>query len=140
MNASVAKQLNPLMDEPLFLESDYGLPGYHNDLVPGHFRTSFKMESVFFSPLSIAFFRFAPFVFGNLAYFKTAYSGKTVPMVGGGIRSRNESLVLGTIELKGTYFLKEDFTGTKYSLGFRANLRYRYNQEFIKRPEFIAVN
>lgn len=76
VNASVAKQLNPLMDEPLFLERGYGLPDYDNELVPGHLRMVFKMESVFFSPLSIAFFRFAPFVFGNLAYFKSAYSKK----------------------------------------------------------------
>jgi hypothetical protein len=139
-NASVAKQLNPLLDEPLLLESQYGLPGYNNELLPGHLRISLRMESVFFSPLSLLYFRFAPFVFGNLAYFKTASSKKTVPMIGGGLRSRNESLVLGTIELKGTYFLKEDLTGTKYSIGIRTNLRYKYDQNFIKRPRFVQVN
>jgi hypothetical protein len=140
INASIAKQLRPLMDEPLFLESQYGLPGYNNQLVPGHLRVSLRMEYVFFSPLSIFFFKFAPFVFGNLAYFKAEHSEKAIPMVGGGIRCRNESLVLGTIELKGTYFLKQDLTGTKYSLGLRSNLRYRYNQNFIKKPQFIQVN
>jgi hypothetical protein len=139
-NASAAKQLNPLMDEPLYLESPYGLPGYNNEWVPGHLRLSVKMESVFFSPLSVFYFRFAPFVFGNLAYFKAAYAKRTVPMIGGGIRCRNESLVLGTIELKGTYFLKEDLTGTKYSLGIRSNLRYKYNQNFIRKPQFVEVN
>ncbi|HTM93838.1 MAG TPA: hypothetical protein VL095_15560 [Flavisolibacter sp.] len=139
-NASAAKQLNPLMDEPLYLESSYGLPGYKNEWVPGHSRISIKMESVFFSPLSIFYFRFAPFVFGNLAWFKTAYSKRTVPMIGGGIRCRNESLVLGTLELKGTYFLKEDLSGTKYSVGIRSNLRYKYNQNFIKKPQFVEVN
>jgi hypothetical protein len=79
-------------------------------------------------------------VFGNLAWFKAAYSQKTVPMIGGGIRCRNESLVLGTIELKGTYFLKEDMTGTKYSIGIRSNLRYKYNQNFIKKPQFVEIN
>jgi hypothetical protein len=139
-NASAAKQWNPLMDEPLYLESGYGLPGYENEWLPGHVRISIKMESVFFSPLSIFYFRFAPFVFGNLAWFRAAYSQKTVPMIGGGIRCRNESLVLGTIELKGTYFLKEDMTGTKYSIGIRSNLRYKYNQNFIKKPQFVEVN
>jgi hypothetical protein len=140
INASLAKQVNPLMDEPLFLESGHGLPDYDNEYLPGHFRISLKSEWVFFSPLSIAFFRFAPFVFGNLAFFKTPYSEKTVPMLGGGIRCRNESLVLGTIELKGTYFLKEDLNGTRYSIGVRSNLRYRYNQNFIKKPGFVQVN
>jgi len=140
INGSAAHQLNPLMDEPLYLESSYGLPGYNNEWVPGHSRISLKMESVFFSPLSILYFRFAPFVFGNLAFFKTGSYQKTVPMIGGGIRCRNESLVLGTIELKGTYYLKEDLTGTKYSIGIRSNLRYRYNQNFIKKPQFIEVN
>lgn len=140
INASAAKQLNPLLDEPLFLDGSYGLDEYNNEYLPGHFRMIVKMESVFFSPLSVAFFRFAPFVFGNLGLFKTNASQKAVPMIGGGIRCRNESLVLGTIELKGTYFLKEDLTGRKYSIGVRSNLRYRYNQNFIKRPGFVVVN
>lgn len=140
INASAAKQLNPLLDEPLFLDGSYGLDEYNNEYLPGHFRMIVKMESVFFSPLSVAFFRFAPFVFGNLGLFKTNASEKAVPMIGGGIRCRNESLVLGTIELKGTYFLKEDLTGRKYSIGVRSNLRYRYNQNFIKRPGFVVVN
>lgn len=140
INASAAKQLNPLLDEPLFLDGSYGLDEYNNEYLPGHFRMIVKMESVFFSPLSVAFFRFAPFVFGNLGLFKTDASQKAVPMIGGGIRCRNESLVLGTIELKGTYFLKEDLTGRKYSIGVRSNLRYRYNQNFIKRPGFVVVN
>jgi hypothetical protein len=140
INASIAKQINPLLDEPLYLEGQYGLPDYNNQLLPGHFRISLKAESVFFSPLSLAFFRFAPFVFGNLAYFKTAVSKKTVPMLGGGIRCRNESLVLGTFELKGTYFLKQDLTGTRYSIGVHSNLRYRYSQNFIRKPGFLQLN
>jgi hypothetical protein len=140
INASIAKQINSLLDEPLYLEGQYGLPDYNNLYRPGHFRISLKGESVFFSPLSIVFFRFAPFVFGNLSYFKTSDSQKVVPMLGGGVRCRNESLVLGTLELKGTYFLKQDLTGTRYSIGVRSNLRYRYNQNFIKKPGFIQVN
>jgi len=140
VNASAAKQLNPLMDEPLYLESQYGLPGYKNELLPGHLRASLKMESVFFSPLSVLYFKFAPFVFGNLAWFKANQSQKAIPMIGGGIRCRNESLVVGTLELKGTYFLQEDLNGNKYVLSLRSNLRYRYNQDFIKKPQFIEVN
>ena len=123
-----------------FLESQNGLSDYHNEYLPGHLRMVLKMESVFFSPLSVAFFRFAPFVFGNLALFKTALTQSTVPMLGAGLRCRNESLVLGTMELRGTYFLKQDLTGTSYSIGVRSNLRYRYNQNFIKKPGFVQVN
>jgi hypothetical protein len=140
VNASIAKQVNPRLDEPLYLESQYGLPDYNNEYLPGHLRISLKTESVFFSPLMIFFFRFAPFVFGNIVYFKTADSEKTVPMIGGGIRCRNESLVLGTIELKGSYLLKKDLSGERFSIGVRSNLRYRYNQNFIKRPGFVLVN
>jgi hypothetical protein len=140
INASAAKQLNRVLDEPLFLESQYGLPGYKNELEPGYLRTSIKMESVFFSPLSILYFKFAPFVFGNLAWFKGDSTKKTVPMIGGGIRCRNESLILGTLELKGTYFLEQDLAGNRYALSLRTNLRYRYNQDFNKKPQFIDVN
>jgi hypothetical protein len=140
VNVSVAKQIRPLLDEPLFLESQYGLPGYKNNYVPGHLRAGVKAEWVFFSPLSIAFFKFAPFVFGNLIVFKNDLVQRNIPVVGGGIRSRNESLVFGTLELNGAYYLKGDLSGSKYSVGVRTNLRYRYKQEFIRRPDFVQVN
>ncbi|MGZ3950714.1 MAG: hypothetical protein ACXVBZ_04925 [Flavisolibacter sp.] len=140
VNVSVAKQVRPLLDEPLFLESQYGLPGYKNNYVPGHLRASVRGEWVFFSPLSIAFFKFAPFVYGNLTIFKNDVAQRNIPVIGGGIRSRNESLVFGTLELNGAYYLKGDLAGSKYSIGVRTNLRYKYNQEFIRRPEFVQVN
>jgi hypothetical protein len=140
VNVSVAKQIRPLLDEPLFLESQYGLPGYKNNYLPGHLRASVRGEWVFFSPLSLAFFRVAPFVFGNLTFFRTDLAERRIPIIGGGIRSRNESLVFGTFELSGAYYLKGDLAGAKYSLSLRSNLKYRYNQEFTRKPQFVQVN
>ncbi|MDQ3552254.1 MAG: hypothetical protein M3413_12065, partial [Bacteroidota bacterium] len=59
---------------------------------------------------------------------------------GGGMRTRNEALIFGTIELKGAFFPKKDFLGNSYRISFNTNLRFKYDQNFIKRPEFIQVN
>jgi hypothetical protein len=128
------------LDEPLFLESQYGLPGYKNNYLPGNLRASVRGEWVFFSPLNLAYFRVAPFVFGNLTVFRTELAERRIPIIGGGIRSRNESLVFGTVELSFAYYLKGDLAGSRYSIGLRSNLKYRYEQDFNRKPQFVQVN
>lgn len=143
-SASAGTRLNPLLDEPFRLESSYGLPQYNNNLAGGSTRLTVKSESVFFSPWNIFFFKLAPFVFGSATMMKLMPqygSGlHAYPAVGGGIRTRNESLVFGTIELRASYFPRKDFFNNGYSIQLNTNLRFKYQQNFIRRPEFITVN
>ncbi len=103
-----------------------------------------KAESVFFSPWQIAFFKIAPFVFGSATLFKSSLidSSRTnlYPAIGGGLRTRNESLIFGTIEFKGVWFPKKDLYNNEYVIKMSTNLRFKYTQNFIRRPEFIQVN
>jgi len=143
MTASITKQYNHVLDEPLVIESQYGQPDYQNNLEGGHLRISGSAESVFYSPWNLLYFRFAPFVFAGTTLFKVGGEApKTlfVPSIGGGIRTRNESLVFGTIELKGLYYPRKDFFSNNFEIQFNTNLRYKYNQNFIRRPEFVRVN
>ncbi|RYF87495.1 MAG: hypothetical protein EOO03_10595, partial [Chitinophagaceae bacterium] len=66
MGISYTRQLKTLLNEPLFLQSDFGLPFYRGQVVEGQRRTTFKVESVFFNLKKFAGFRFAPFVFTDL--------------------------------------------------------------------------
>ena len=71
ISLGIAKQINTILNEPLYFDSKFGLPEYRNGDVGGSLRATIKAESVFFSPWSIASFRFAPFIFGNTGTFFT---------------------------------------------------------------------
>ncbi|GAC1421998.1 MAG: hypothetical protein NVSMB67_18160 [Flavisolibacter sp.] len=150
LNASITRQFNTLLDGPLFLESTYGLPDFKNNYFGGNIRATVKAESVFFSPWSVLLFKFAPFIFGSTTFFHlnnpyglpdlNANKSKIISAVGGGIRTRNESLIFGTIELRLVYFPTRDFYNHNYAIEFNTNIRFRYNQNFIRRPDFVQMN
>lgn len=144
LNGSIARQFRHFLEEPLVLESKYGLQDYEYDRLGGKLRLTTKAESVFFSPWQLFFFKMAPFVFSSATLFRSAAidssKSKIYPAVGAGLRIRNESLVFGTVELKGVYFPRGDRYNTRYALKLSTNMRFKYNQNFIRRPEFIQVN
>jgi hypothetical protein len=144
LSASIGKQFHTVLDEPFFLESSYGLSTYNNQNWGGDFRATVKGESVFFSPWNVLYFRFAPFVFSSATVFRhLPVNGGGVsifPALGGGMRTRNESLVFGTIELRGTYLPKKDAYNNSYVIELNTNIRFKYNHSSVKRPEFILVN
>lgn len=150
LNASVGKQFNYILDEPLKLESQFGLRGFggngiaNNDL-GGHLRVTLKAESSFFSPWSVLLFRFAPFVFVNTSLFQynemdNSTNTDLFSAFGGGLRTRNESLIFGTVELRGFYFPRKTFAGDRYRVELNTNVRFKFNRELIKRPDFIQMN
>lgn len=145
LNASFGRQFHSLLDEPLLMESEYGLPEFKNNFLGGYMRATVKGESVFFSPWNFLFFKFAPFVFSSATVFQ--FPSETVhnntrlyTAIGGGIRTRNESLIFGTVELRGAYFPKKDAFNNNVLIQINTNLRFKYNQEFIRRPDFVKVN
>ena len=144
LSAGYARQINSVLDPPLLLESKYGLPEFRNGYTGGNTRATFKCESVFYSPLSIASFRFAPFLFYNASYFtpinnitnkNTWYSS-----VGAGLRTRNESLIFGTLEVRGYYFPRKNYNSQGFKIEINSNLKYKYDPQLAGRPDFIQVN
>lgn len=144
LSASAAKQVKSIFNDPLVLESEYGLSIFKNNNLGADSRITLKGELVFFSPLSLMFFRFAPFVFANASLLNIQTpllnDRKLYSAVGGGLRIRNESLVFKTIELKGMYFPRKNVYDESWRVTVGTNIRFKYNREFIKRPEFVTVN
>jgi hypothetical protein len=146
LNFDLAQQVNTVLNEPLFVNSQFGMPEYgtdhsDNDRVGGTLRTTVKAESEFFSPWSLAAFRFAPFVFSNLGVYSPYLSNtKILSSVGGGIRTRNESFVFGTIEFRGYYFPEKNFYNEKFRFSLSTNVIFKYNTQFVTKPDFIQVN
>ncbi|MEO5650318.1 MAG: hypothetical protein ABIR03_10410 [Ginsengibacter sp.] len=141
LNLDAAQQINTILNEPLYINSKFGLPEYGNNSIGGTLRATAKVESVFFSPWSLASFRFAPFVFSNLSVFSPYVSKtKVYTSVGGGIRTRNESFIFGTIEAKGFYFPQKNFHQSHFSIELSTNVIFKYNSQFVKKPNFIEIN
>lgn len=141
LNLDVAQQVNTELNEPLFVNSKFGLPEFGFEDIGGSLRATANVESVFFSPWSLVAFRFAPFVFSKVSVF-TPYQqiAKIYPSVGGGIRTRNESFVFGTIELKGYYFPKKNYRNEHFNIEISTNVIFKYNKQFVKKPTFIEIN
>lgn len=145
VSAGITLQANKELNEPLFLESQFGLPELRNTKkVYGEIRSTLKAESVFFSPWMLFNFRFAPFVFGNLTLLTPEKQelNKTDlwSSIGGGLRSRNESLIFGTLEFKAFFFPRKNYFGDRWRLEVNSSVKFKYNRQFIKRPELIIAN
>lgn len=140
-NLDVAQQVNTILNEPLFLQSSLGLPEFGNSLVGGTLRATVKAESVFYSPWSVASFRFAPFVFANTSVFSPYLSATNIySSIGAGVRTRNESLIFGTFELKGYYFPGKNNYHESFRIDISTNVRFKYNPQLIRKPDFIKIN
>jgi hypothetical protein len=146
LNFDLAQQVNTVFNQPLFANSQFGLPEYGNEVinnerVGGALRSTGKVESEFFSPWSVVAFRFAPFVFTDVSVFSPySYQTKVLSSVGGGIRTRNESLIFGTIELKTYYFPQKNFYNERFRFSLSTNVIFKYNNQFVKKPDFIQIN
>src|SRR5690606_28830355 len=94
--------------EPLRINNTYGLNEFSTDSVSGNKRISIYSESILYLHKKLLGFRFAPFVFGDfslISYEQKDFSKSDIfTGIGAGIRTRNENLVFGTIELKTIYF------------------------------------
>ncbi len=144
INAGFTKLINPVLSAPLFLQSDFGLPYFNNATTAADFRSTLKLESVFFNTNKILGFRLAPFVFTDVCMVtpinKTFAKSDVFTAVGSGIRSRNENLLFGTMELKG-YFFPRVIPGMKnYRVEFSTKLLFKYNSTFIRKPDFVVAN
>lgn len=144
ISVGIAKQINTILNEPLYFNSKFGLPEFRDGDVGGSLRATIKAESVFYSPWSIASFRFAPFIFGDSGLFSpynTSLSTSNIyTTVGGGLRTRNESLIFGTLEFRGYYFLKKNFYNESYRFDISTNITFKNNTQLVSKPDFISVN
>ncbi len=136
------------LNEPLKLQSEFGLPYFRSDslnYLEASSRITLKLESVFFNLRKFLGFRFAPFISTEVAFLKPVNipGNKTDAYwaLGGGVRTRNENLVFGTIELRGFYFPRVSTSEmSRWKLVFTSNLKFKYNSVLVTRPDFIELN
>lgn len=138
------KLYNIKLGFPIVLESENGLSYFRSVGINADTRAVVKFESVYYNLQKILGFRIAPFVFSDFGLVKpendTYSNAKGFTALGGGIRTRNEHLVFGTIELKGYYFPRVDVGVKNWRVELVSKLTFRYNSNFLRRPDFINGN
>jgi hypothetical protein len=144
ITTGITAQINPVFNAPLFLNSIYGLPYFNPENINSDLRSTIKVESVFYNLKKIMGFRFAPFVFSDFSLLKPTKGNFNksdgFSAVGGGVRTRNENLVFGTMELKAYYFPRTNGDMNIWKIELNTNIRFKYNSTFIKRPDFVLAN
>jgi len=142
--ASFTRQMTPILNQPLYLNSMFGLPYYQNGTIAADFRGTLKGEVVFFNMNKFWGFRLAPFAFGDISVIKPinqAFSKSDMYSAwGGGIRTRNENLIFGTIELRAYIFPRPVDFMKGYKVELSTSLRFKYNSTFIRKPDFVVPN
>ncbi|MDN3658155.1 hypothetical protein QWZ08_21060 [Ferruginibacter paludis] len=149
-NGSFARQFSNTLNAPLQFISNYGLPYFTlpkdsaYELPKGDMRITSKTEMVFYGTRKYWGFGFAPFTFVDASLIKPKgvaigksdiYTG-----LGAGFRIRNENLLFGTIETRFSYFPRTLPGMNSFKVKFSTNLRYKYNNSLVRRPDFVSPN
>ena len=138
------QQYRTVLNAPLLINSAFGLPYFKQSRDGYDFRAGIKSETVFFHLRSFWGFRMAPFAFADIVAVNQPgeHLNKTefFSAVGSGLRIRNENLVFGTIELKGFFFPRSlpEMGNFRFQIG--TNIRFKYNSNLIRKPDFIQLN
>jgi len=141
---SATQQLKTILNEPLYLNSEYGIPTFKNDNILAATRISCNLEQVYYNTVKYYGFSFAPFMFINSSYIKligeAVKNGSIYTALGIGCRTRNENLVFGTIELKAFYYPRTLSTMNPLNISINTGLRFKYNSQLIHKPDFVQMN
>ncbi len=129
---------------PLDINNEYGLRYFVADSLQGTKRFHLQTETLAFTPISLLGFRFAPFTFGEMALIAqrkvSFFADKPYFGFGGGIRTRNENLVFGTIELRMVYFPRTVEEISSFTIRVSSNLRVKYTASFVRAPDLVRYN
>lgn len=146
LGAGYANILNRKLEPLLRIDNDYGIQRFRSDSAIGTQRLGLSFETVVYMRSTLFGFNFAPFVFADMAMVAPQQTvlirQKPYFGIGGGVRTRNENLIFGTVELRMHYFpripVQEDFS--KFRITVSSNLRVKYSSSFVKAPALIRYN
>jgi hypothetical protein len=115
--------------------------GFVGDSILGTHQVFAKTETTLYIPFSLAGFRFAPFIGIDAVQTNCLVCKEQVPVIvglNGGVRTRNENLIFGTMELRFT-FIPDDGRGkNQFGFSFRQNLQVRNATNFIVAPSQVV--
>jgi hypothetical protein len=122
------------------------IPGFATDSLRASTRLALHLESVLFTPWSFVGFRFAPFAALDLVAARIIEGERIINRnntywgFSAGLRTRNENLIFGTMEVKFTFIPKDGSGRNQFGVGFKQNLRVKNTGSFVQAPSFIIYN
>ena len=144
LSGSITHLFNTFLNESLHLSSDYGIPQLTNPQIKASTRLTLNGESVFYNTWKLIGFSFAPFGYTNISYLKpmgaNLSDGDIYSAIGGGVRTRNENLTFGTIELKAYYYPRVSGIMSQWNITLNTGLQFRYTSQLVKKPDFVVLN
>ena len=143
-SAGFTRQLSPALNQPLYLSSVFGLPYFNNGDIQADLRCTAKTEAVFYNLQKFWGFRFAPFIFSDWCLIKRTKeklaTSELYGAFGAGVRTRNENLIFGTVELRAYYFPRKIPYMSSWRVELNSNIRFKYSNIFSRKPDFISAN
>lgn len=119
------------------------IPGFKIDSLDADIRLNTHLEGALYTPWSLLGFRFAPFAAVDMVVANCGDCEQANQVFWGlssGVRTRNENLIFGTMELKITYIPKDGNGESKFVIGFKQNLRVKNSGSFVKAPTVVKYN
>jgi hypothetical protein len=144
LNLSFTRLWNRVGLDPLTIDNVFGLRYFSGDSTFGYQRITLHSETTLFANYKLLGFKFAPFAFGDLSLLtpegqdfskSSLYHG-----IGAGMRTRNENLVFGTIELRLVYFPRKTQQNDSFKIMLTSNIQFRYNNTYVKAPDIVQLN
>lgn len=124
------------------ISSNY-IPGLKVISLAAKKRNHAEVETRLYTPWAPLGFRLAPFASAQVAaLYCTTCEERANRYYGfsAGLRTRNENLIFGTIDLKFTLIPRDELGESKFSIRLRQNLRIRDDNNFVKAPSIIQYN
>lgn len=129
--------------EPLYINNELGLERFNSDSVRANHRYSAGTETTLYTRWSILGFKIGFFAYGRATLMSPEqigeWRGGFFPAMGGGIRTRNENLIFGTIEARFTWFPRTLYDVNNITLRIASNLRVKFSGSFVQAPWFAMV-
>ena len=119
------------------------IPGFSSDTLTADSRLALSLQGVLYTPLALLGFRMAPFAQVDMVAARCEACGFPNNIYWGlsaGLRTRNENLIFGTIEMKATYIPQDEYGESKFVFGFKQNLRVKNTGTFATQPTLIRYN
>ena len=144
LNVSYTKQFNRVGLDPLRIDNVFGIRYFSSDSVFGNQRMSLHTETSFFLKYKLLGFKFAPFTFADFSLItpeeQTFSKSALFYSLGGGVRTRNENFVFGTMELRIAYFPRKSTQSESFKIQTTINIQFRYNNTYVQAPDIIQLN
>ncbi len=144
LQANYLEQSNPLRRGKLNIKESIRYFPESIEREDGNVRMSLKFEPTLFLPWSIAGFRTAPFLFTDFALLtdeltqldeELLYSG-----FGGGLRIRNERLIVNTFEIAGGYYPPHGSSEAEWAFSFKTSIDKVFTLFSVGAPSTVTEN